>query len=372
MIVTLLRRKARKVERRIRTARVVAKSLKSRRHPILAQIVPIRRCNLSCAYCNEFDRVSEPVPTERMLERIDRLAALETTMIDLSGGEPLLHPDLDTIISRIRYHRIVAGLLTNGYLLTRDRIRRLNRAGLDRLQISIDNVIPDDVSCKSLKVLDQKLELLAAHADFDVNINTVVGAGVRHPADALLIAGRALALGFGTSVGLIHDGSGRLIPLDAEQQGVYRDIVALARSFYSHAHDGTFQRNLIAGVPNAWQCRAGSRYLYVCEDGLVHWCSQQRGYPGIPLEQYGAEHLEREYTSMKSCAPLCTISCAHRVALIDDLREKPLATLQGLLAAQRECGVHSPFTVRLLTWLFVISPQRDLFRRLALRAFRVD
>jgi hypothetical protein len=52
---------------------------------------------------------------------------------------------------------MIATLITNGYLLSRDRIRRLNRAGLDHLQISIDNVTPDEVSKKSLKVLDQKL-----------------------------------------------------------------------------------------------------------------------------------------------------------------------------------------------------------------------
>ena len=94
------------------------------------------------------------------------------------AGEPLLHPDLDAIIARIRKNRIIAGLITNGYLLVADRIERLNRAGLEYLQISIDNVMPDDVSKKSLKVLDQKLALLAEHADFHVNINSVLGSGV--------------------------------------------------------------------------------------------------------------------------------------------------------------------------------------------------
>jgi len=83
-----------------------------------------------------------------MLRRIDRLTTLGTTMIDLSGGEPMLHPDLDEIIRRIRHQGILAGLLTNGYLLTAARIERLNHAGLDRLQISIDNASPDSVSAR--------------------------------------------------------------------------------------------------------------------------------------------------------------------------------------------------------------------------------
>ena len=57
------------------------------------------------------------------------------------------------------------------------------------------------------------------------------------------------------------------------------------------------------GKANDWSCRAGSRYLYICENGLVHYCSQ-RGTPGIPLEQYGAADLEREFHWAKSCAPL--------------------------------------------------------------------
>jgi MoaA/NifB/PqqE/SkfB family radical SAM enzyme len=58
----------------------------------------MRRCNLSCSYCNEFDKTSAPVPTNEMLARIDRLADLCKSMVDLSSGEPLLHPDLDLLI----------------------------------------------------------------------------------------------------------------------------------------------------------------------------------------------------------------------------------------------------------------------------------
>jgi MoaA/NifB/PqqE/SkfB family radical SAM enzyme len=292
-------------------------------------------------------------------------------MIDLSGGEPLLHPDLDAIIHRIRQVGALAGLLTNGYLLTPERIERLNRAGLDRLQISIDNVTPDSVSRKSLGLLDQKLRWLAERAEFDVNINTVLGAGVRRPSDALVIARRALELGFGTSVGLTHDRSGQMRRVDAEQRALHDRISTLGRGFYSHAHDRLFQRTLIDGGANAWQCRAGSRYLYVCEDGLVHWCSQQRGYPGIPLEEYGPANLEREYTTTKSCAPFCTISCVHRVALVDALRDRPLDVLDQLTASDVP-GHRAPRSTGVLRWMFLTSAHRGLFRRLALRTLRVE
>jgi MoaA/NifB/PqqE/SkfB family radical SAM enzyme len=321
-------RKIHSLCRRFHQARMIARALKSRGHPILAHIIPIRRCNLACAYCNEYDKASIHVPTAEMLRRIDLLSALGTEIITFSGGEPLLHPDLDELIRRIRSHRRIATLITNGILLSPDRIRRLNRAGLEHLQISIDNVLPDEISKKSLKVLDKKLEWLRKYADFDVSINSVVGAGVKHPQDALVITRRALELGFDTTVGAIHDGSGQLRPLPDADRTVYEQIQKERKpGFWAFAYDNLFQKNLVSGQSNDWQCRAGSRYLYICEDGLVHYCSQQRGYPAIPLEKYTAEDLEREYWSKKPCAPYCTVSCVHRVAMIDLVREDPRAAL---------------------------------------------
>ncbi|MBV9340743.1 MAG: radical SAM protein, partial [Acidobacteria bacterium] len=170
-----LRRSLKTAARNLRGLAKVISALVSTDHPLLAHVIPIRRCNLACKYCNEYDDFSKPVPTEVMFRRLDKLAQLGTSVITISGGEPLLHPALDEIIARIRHRGIVAGMITNGYLLVPERIERLNRAGLEWLQISIDNVVPDEVSKKSLKVLDKKLSMLAEHAEFHVNINSVVG-----------------------------------------------------------------------------------------------------------------------------------------------------------------------------------------------------
>ena len=304
--------------RKLRAARMIVKGLVSTRHPLLVHIIPMRRCNLACTYCNEFDDVSNPVPTDEMFRRIDRLGAMGTSVITISGGEPLLHPDLDAIIARIRKNGMTAGLITNGYLLVADRIQRLNRAGLEYLQISIDNVQPDDVSKKSLKVLDKKLELLAELAEFDVNINSVLGSGVRNPEDALAIAHRAIGLGFTSTVGLIHDGNGQLQPLGAREQEIFEEIMSLGKRSFTRVN--SFQHNIAAGRENNWRCRAGSRYLYICEDGLVHYCSQQRGYPGIPLADYTAEQRQREFLTKKGCAPRCTVSCVHQISVVDGWR----------------------------------------------------
>ncbi len=304
--------------RRARELSLIAKALLSTDHPVMAHIIPMRRCNLSCTYCNEFDDFSKPVPLPTMYERIDKLGSLGTSIITISGGEPLLHPELDEILRRIAGSGAMAGIITNGYLLVEERIKRLNAAGLDHMQISIDNVTPDDVSKKSLKVLDRKLQLLAQHAEFHVNINSVVGGGIRNPQDALTISKRAIELGFTSTVGIIHDGNGQLRPLGPEEVAVYEEIMTFEKKSYSRFNH--FQKNIAYGRPNEWRCRAGARYLYICENGLVHYCSQQRGYPGIPLAQYSVTDIRREFLSAKGCAPRCTVSCVHQISYIDHWR----------------------------------------------------
>jgi MoaA/NifB/PqqE/SkfB family radical SAM enzyme len=366
MSLVRFRRRLRRANRRVREAQMLVRSLRFRYRPIAAHLIPIRRCNLSCAYCNEYDDRSAPVPTTYVLRRIDRLVELGTGVVTLSGGEPLLHPDLDEIVRHIRRRGAIATLITNGYLLTRDRIERLNRAGLDHLQISIDNVMPDDVSKKSLKVLDQKLVSLADGATFDVTVNSVVGSAIRNPDDALKIAQRARDLGFSTTVGIIHDGSGTLLKLDAPQRLILERVVALGKSVFDFANYNRFQKNLANAQPNDWHCRAGSRYLYICEDGLVHWCSQQRGRPGIPLEAYSFDDLKREYHRVKGCAPLCTVGCVHRVAQVDELREDPQRTLSQWFASPVPGQPpRFPLPVKALMWVFVTSPGRGLFRKAA-------
>jgi MoaA/NifB/PqqE/SkfB family radical SAM enzyme len=314
-----LRRRIRAVSRRTRELRMIARGLASTDHVVLAHLIPMRRCNLSCTYCNEYDKVSNPVSVPEMRRRIDHLKRLGTNVVTISGGEPLMHPELDDVIRYIRSRGIIAGLITNGYLLTQKRIEQLNEAGLDHLQISIDNVQPDEVSKKSLKVLDKKLQLLAQHAVFHVNINSVLGSGVKTPEDAIVIANRALALGFTSTVGIIHDGSGQLRPLDPIEHAIYDRMKLRNKKSYSK-FARFFQDNIADGKPNDWRCRAGARYLYICEDGLVHYCSQQRGYPGVPLEKYTVENVRREFRTEKPCAPHCTVSCVHQISLIDGWR----------------------------------------------------
>src|SRR5512145_1808945 len=222
-----------KLKRITRETKLLVKGLASTRHPILAHVIPMRRCNLSCGYCNEYDKVSEPVPLDVMKGRLDRLASFGTSIITISGGEPMLHPQIYEIFAHIRSHGMIAGLISNGYYMTRERIEKLNAAGLEYLQISIDNITPDEVSQKSLKVLDRYLRYLSEYAEFHVSINSVIGGGIKNPEDALAVARRAVELGFSNSLGIIHDGSGQLKPLDEREAAIYEELKGFGKSSWT-------------------------------------------------------------------------------------------------------------------------------------------
>jgi hypothetical protein len=156
---------------------------------------------------------------------------------------------------------------------------------------------------------------------------------------------------------------------DLERQ-VLAEAERLERPLFSFDRYNRFQETLAAGAPCDWRCRAGSRYLYICEDGLVHYCSQQRGHPGVPLAAYSSEDLAREYSTVKACAPFCTIGCVHRVAMIDDLRERPVETLQMWFGTPGSPeGLPQP--VRLLVRLLVTGPERRIVRGVARLVLRI-
>ena len=134
-----------------------------------------------------------------------------------------------------------------------------------------------------------------------------------------MVAHRAQELDFTSTVGILHDSQGQLKPLGTRETEIFEEIMAMGKRSFSRING--FQHNIARGKPNDWRCRAGSRYLYICEDGLVHYCSQQRGYPGVPLEKYTAEDRRREYFTRKQCAPHCTVSCVQQICVVDNWRD---------------------------------------------------
>ena len=272
-----------------------------------------------------------------MTERLDQLADLGTTIVTFSGGEPLLHPDLDQLIAHVRSRGMIAGMITNGYLLTRAAREQLNDAGLDHMQISIDNVMPDEVSKKSLKVLDKKLQILSEHALFHVNINSVLGGGIHNPEDALVVGKRALELGFTSTVGIIHDGErATAAHRRARAQGVpgdeeLREEELLADQLLSRTTSRT------AGPATG----AAARARAICIFAKTAWCTTARSSAVFRPSRWlntRVDDIRREYLTEKSCAPMCTISCVRQISYFDFWRDpQTIASTAPSTSTSRWC-----------------------------------
>ena len=303
----------------LRVAAKVAAAALDRDRPLVTHLVITRRCNLACGYCFEYDKVSQPVPRGVLEARLDQLAALRSVFVTLTGGESLLHPDAAHLVRHARERGLVPFLNTNGYLLTRAWIEALNDAGLYGMQISIDNVEPNAVSKKSLRLLLPKLRLLAAHARFRVRINTVLGSGA--PEQALEVARAAVALGFDTNCSLVRDDSGAVIAPDARTRAVYEEIRGLGRRLPAYLDDDFTQTLLDAGTID-WKCRAGARTFLVCEHGLVHLCQPRMGVNAVPLLAYTVADIRRAFGQVKPCASTCPIAYAHHASRLDGWRSQ--------------------------------------------------
>lgn len=301
--------------------------------PLLAQLVVIRRCNLSCGYCNEYDDYSPPVPVEELFARIDHLAKLGCVILTVTGGEPFMHPELDRIVARAASHGMVVTAISNAYPITKRWIDRMNDAGLSLLQVSVDNVEPNEVSQKSWSKIRKRLLLLQAHAKFKLNVNAVLGSSPPEQTRELIEEIRSL--GFYMTVGLLHDTQGQIDPglIGDILPEFYEEMRALCNKSFFHQFGEGWEQKMLRGGTAPWRCRAGARYLYVDELGKVAYCSQRRSEPGIPLLSYGSADLKREYDRPKGCEESCTIACVRRASSLDEWRPQrgPVATAKSSL-----------------------------------------
>ena len=284
--------------------------------PFLVQLVVIRRCNLACGYCNEFDDHSPPVPFDDLCRRIDKIHELGAWSLEFTGGEPLEHPQLVELVAyakRKGFYQLE--LISNGYLWNEAMVHALNEAGLDRLQISVDGVTPNDVTIKVLKPLRKKLETIARHAKFRVTLSGVIGSAP--PGEALEVVAFAKQHQLRPRVLLVHDGDGQL-RLTPEQLDEYKQVQrALGKRFRDA---GDYRTRLMQTGRAPFKCRSGSRYLYVDEFGVVRWCSQTRERWGVPLAEYSIQELQRQFETQKDCNAGCTVGCVRSCSAPDTWR----------------------------------------------------
>ena len=287
--------------------------------PFLAHVVIIRRCNLSCGYCSEYDKVSDPIPVEVLEKRLRKLRSLGTFGISLTGGEPTLHPGLPHLIRKCRdigFFR--TGMISNGFLLRPDLIKALNEAGLQEMQISVDGVHANGTTEKVLANLKKRLQWLSDHARFRVIVSAVLGAC--HPQEAEAVVSFVKHTRFVPRVLLIHNDQGEL-KLTTEQVKAFERIISkLPKTLVDFSN---YRKRFVRDGSAPFKCRAGSRYLYIDEFGNVNWCSQTRKVWSKSLMDYTTIDLREQFYRYKPCHATCTLGCARSASQVDNWRSQP-------------------------------------------------
>src|SRR5690606_21876991 len=137
-------------------ARLV-KSADSRRRPILCNHYVTSRCNAACGFCNIWQQPSPLIREADVARNLDDLRRLGVRIIDFTGGEPLLHPQMDRLLAMAKDRGFLTTLTTNGLLYPK-RAERL-RGLVDLLHFSIDAPVPEEHDAsRGVRCFDKLME----------------------------------------------------------------------------------------------------------------------------------------------------------------------------------------------------------------------
>ena len=110
--------------------------------PLMVKLKLTWQCNLACPMCHYWRRdLPTALTTDLVARTLDDLAALGCAKVHFSGGEPTIRPDLPDLIAHARQLKLRVALTTNATLITRDLAKRLARAGLNSVCVSMDSPV---------------------------------------------------------------------------------------------------------------------------------------------------------------------------------------------------------------------------------------
>ncbi|QDH16865.1 pyrroloquinoline quinone biosynthesis protein PqqE [Swingsia samuiensis] len=108
---------------------------------LLAELT--HRCPLSCPYCSnplELDKKAMELSKEEWISVLKQAADMGVLQVHFSGGEPMARPDLPELISVARKLNLYTNLITSGVFLDERKLKILDEAGLDHIQLSFQDV----------------------------------------------------------------------------------------------------------------------------------------------------------------------------------------------------------------------------------------
>lgn len=129
-------------------------------NPVLCNYYLTYRCNASCGFCDIWERPSPYVTLENFRQNLNDLKALGVKVIDFTGGEPLLHRQLDLLLQEAKRQGMITTVTTNGLLYPKyaERLRGL----VDMLHFSLDSPVREEHDeSRNVKCFDKVMESIA-------------------------------------------------------------------------------------------------------------------------------------------------------------------------------------------------------------------
>jgi MoaA/NifB/PqqE/SkfB family radical SAM enzyme len=277
--------------------------------PIWAQLKITERCNLNCAYCTEHNNNGKHVPLATVTGWIIKCRELGVQHVDFIGGEPLMHPDFVEILDYARCMGMNTGLTTNGFLLNKEYLQKLVDNRISRFQLSIDTIVPNNVTRKALTLLLAQIELIR-EMNIWVHVNTVLTEEtVVHAyelAETLFSYGIPVAFSPAHENGqliLSESYSGKIVDfldwvLSRKKQGAPVNMPQFLINYY---------KDLLQSRSVEWKCEGGCKAFYIDTDGGFRPCSHQS-----PVDNFENVHngtLKKFHRNKKGCERNCGVSC---------------------------------------------------------------
>ena len=253
------------------------------------------RCPLRCVYCSnpvDWARHGDGLDTADWLRVFREAEELGVVQLNLTGGEPLLRRDLETLVEGARGLDLYTNLITSGIPLTRERLAELKARGLDNVQVSIQDVTaPASDRIAGLKSFERKLEIArwVKELGLPLTLNTVlhrenldrIGEVV---ALAESLAADRLELANTQYLGWALVNRAALLPT-REQLDRAREVARAARQRLQGRMEVLFVTpDYYADFPKSCMDGWGRRFIVVAPDGLVLPCHAAHTLPGLVFD----------------------------------------------------------------------------------------
>jgi PqqA peptide cyclase len=243
------------------------------------------RCPLSCAYCSnplQLSRHDDELPTGDWARVFAEAAALGVLQVNLTGGEPLVRGDLEALVAAARKSDLYTNLITSGIPADAERLARLAAAGLDSLQLSVQDTDPHGAAwIAGRDDMEAKMKTAAATraAGLPLTLNVVLHRGnIGHAAEFVALAERLgaarLELANTQYLGWALANREALLP-SRDAVDAARAVAVAARDRLRGKMEILFVRpDYYADRPRACMDGWARRYLVVTPDGIALPCHQ--------------------------------------------------------------------------------------------------